>query len=452
MTDLISLNELKLTPDWAKEPKGRNPYADHPGTRDAGGRGSSFRERRDRRGGGRPPGRRESHGKKPSGFDRRRDDHRRPNQAQTEPPVALEIDFLPDKNCVASIARQLKAAHAAYPLFTLGRMFLQQPERHVVRIRSTDENRPLYRFADGGEIALNQDGLMGPAFDHHLEEFYEREVIEKDAPSGHFQSVAFCPKTGTLLGPTNHHAYPFKLRSHYERHFQNRLSFERFRSLIEIKSDPESIEKWKEQIRFEEHFKPRETDGAPVLESREAARKHFAGEIFPGLVKENREFLCPASRIGAIVDRRINRAIKEAWDKEMRFPAKISSALRIRLLKAGLHTFKHRKRILHVCSVRPRCLEGEHPPVAPSIAAILDAVKARPRCTRKDLATTILGEAPPEETKAKSELAANLHWLLLEGLVVEFFDGTLDLPLPHRSGEKKGAPPSARHGPRTAEA
>jgi hypothetical protein len=65
------------------------------------------------------------------------------------------------------------------------------------------------------------------------------------------------------------------------------------------------------------------------------------------------------------------------------------------------------------------------------IAAILSAIEAHPRISRPELASLLLGEQteiPDLETK-KSALASDLHYLIHAGHVIEFHDGSLDLPL-----------------------
>jgi hypothetical protein len=58
-----------------------------------------------------------------------------------------------------------------------------------------------------------------------------------------------------------------------------------------------------------------------------------------------------------------------------------------------------------------------------------------PRISKRDLAVKILGATNPEDpetpehTARKTQLAADLHYLVRAGHVIEFADGRLDLPL-----------------------
>jgi hypothetical protein len=60
----------------------------------------------------------------------------------------------------------------------------------------------------------------------------------------------------------------------------------------------------------------------------------------------------------------------------------------------------------------------------------LETLKASPRINRKEFAKKFIGPDTDvaEAEKTKLALAADLHWMIREGHVIEFNDGSLDLP------------------------
>jgi hypothetical protein len=131
--------------------------------------------------------------------------------------------------------------------------------------------------------------------------------------------------------------------------------------------------------------------------------------------------------------------LRDSWEKERGFPAQLVNHLRPYLLEAGLHFFKHRKRILYISAIKPmRIAAGQD--LAGNLAAIIAAVEAQPKLTRRDLAAKILGEhhEAPEMLEQKAQLARDLHYLVHAGHVIEFHDGTLDLPLPPGGQQPQG--------------
>ena len=82
--------------------------------------------------------------------------------------------------------------------------------------------------------------------------------------------------------------------------------------------------------------------------------------------------------------------------------------------------------------------------VSTGLSVVLSTIKSYPKISRKQLAekalAKLIGEKSTDESSqeyqhAKTTLATDLIWLAKAGHVIEFADGTLDLPLPPRPVE-----------------
>ena len=129
-------------------------------------------------------------------------------------------------------------------------------------------------------------------------------------------------------------------------------------------------------------------------------------------------------------DRALGRAIEEAWSAETRSPSKMMQELAGGLRQAGLNIFRHRRGMLFVSPIRARIFGHERAGVSSSINAILEKVAGAPGINRKLLAEQLApaGAEAADLERAKMTLASDLHWLISEGYVIEFNDGSLDLP------------------------
>jgi hypothetical protein len=481
MADPLPSLDLRLTPDWLKESESANRYADYADQEPEGRGNRGRRERRDERP-RRPtqnrqrrdpgPPRRESGGpNRPTsqprparpqsqpgreGFagqhsDRLGDGSRRPReetvQEQVEP-AAVQVDFLPEERAFSKVIQQIKQGHAAYPLFGLARMFLERPERHRVRIRSLDDAVMVYQLGDDGPVATEMSALERIAFNEKKDDFYTSEIVEKEPIKGNFTSVARCGLSGRLLGPTNYHTFQKVIRSLYEQRFSRRMSFEEYRRSIEITSDPELVNQWKEEARKVVTYATKDQEDPVTFENLAAMEHHFRTNHLDKLIKP-----CLAAEITGDVarhlpDRSIIAAIRRARERENRFPAQMAGALRHGLNQSGLHVFKHKKRILYISTIRPQLFDSNQAKVSAGLEAILATLRSYPRITRKQLAEKVLKrllgeksteESSPEYQQAKNSLPTDLLWLAKAGHVIEFADGTLDLPLPPKAVEKPGA-------------
>ena len=161
----------------------------------------------------------------------------------------MRIEFLPESKGLDGITRQIKAGNRAYPLFGTARLFLEKPERHRVRITSLDAAVPLYQVGDG-PVSFDRAAIERGAFRGARAEYYSEEIVQGEPLKGNFSNVARCRTTGTLLGPTNYHAYQPGLRKLYEERFSRRMSFPEFQQHeIEVLNDEQAIADWKEQAR-----------------------------------------------------------------------------------------------------------------------------------------------------------------------------------------------------------
>ena len=466
MSDEPTDFDLKMMPDWLKEAPAKNPYANYeskefdrprrdfdrsgpprPGQRPGGG----DRDRRSPGGRSGPRdekrGPRRDQGRQGGGPSRDRAGGR-PSQPFQKParlvetvPASIRVEFLPDSNCVASVARQIKATSHACPLFGLAKMFLARPERHRVRLTTTDAAALLFQCGENGPIALDRAILEKIAFTAMQSRFYSSETVQRDPVKGNFTNVARCRLSGKLLGPTNYHTYQPTLRKLYEERFSRRMDFQEYLREIEISTNPEAVEAWKEEVRNVTTFKTLTEPEPVVFESLAAVEQHFRKTYLDQLIHTAPTFEITGELSRSLPDRRIAAAVKKAWEQELQFPGGLMHHLRRELGEAGLHIFKHRKRMQFISVIRPDRFKGSTQTLSENIAVILETIDTMPKCTRVDLANKILQskQADPDLPKLKTALAADLHWLIHAGHVIEFQDGKLDLPLAPKQLEKEAA-------------
>jgi hypothetical protein len=427
----VDLLDLKLLPAWVNEQKN---YAHYQG--DEGGpveRGSMHprrgRDRPSRK--AKPPRAFKKTGEGDRRLPARRVQDRQGKDRHTPLDVVasqVAIHFLPRGSAVENVATQIKSGSVAYSLFALARLFLEKPERYGVRLATKPES-PLYQLGEGGAISADQQFLESNAFRFAKEDFYKIDIVQSDPIKGNFSNVARCKLSGTLLGPTNHHDYQRRLRNLYEQRFSRRMSFADYQRQIEIVNDPAAVEQWKEDARKVTIFTTVHEETPATFASASEAERHFRQNYFPGLIRTAQEIAIDGVLSRRLPDRALHRAIEDAWTLETRSPSKMMQELTGKFREAGLNIFRHRRGMLFVSPIRVRPLVQDRAAVSPAVSAVLETLRATPGINRKELAEKlIVGLSGEELERAKLALASDLHWLVGEGYVIEFNDGSLDLP------------------------
>jgi hypothetical protein len=459
------LFDLKLLPAWVKEPVEPRSYEHYTGEEREGPRDGRRppRDKRDRKFKGpafkaqrpfkapdahepkkvgrdsesvREPGRspRRSPSRAEAGPARRPMDHGQDRHArERRSPVArmpLEITtrFLPYSRVFENVAAQIKSGSVAYSVFALARLFLEKPERYEVRL-TAKAGSPLYQLGENGAVSLNREFLERNAFQLVPEDFYKIDITQSDPIKGNFSNVARCRLSGTLLGPTNHHNYQPQLRTLYEQRFSRRMSFPDYQRQIEIVNDPALIEQWKEQARTVTTFKTLNDEPSSTFSSAAEAERHFRSNYLPGLVRSVDEVTISGVLSRRLPDRTLNRALEDAWTHETRSPSNMMQELAGRFRQAGLNVFRHRRGMLFVSPIRVRPFVHTQAEVSSSVNAILEILAAAPGTNRKELFEKLIADVASEEVESrKLALASDLRWLINEGYLIEFNDGSLDLP------------------------
>ncbi len=304
-------------------------------------------------------------------------------------------------------------------------------------------------MAKASSVSVDRSFLERNAFRFGQADFYKIEVTETEPIKGNFTNVARERLSGTLLGPTNHHDYQRHLRNLYEQRFSRRMSFSDFQRQIQIVTDPAEIEKWKEEARKVTTYSTLREDPIQTFSSITEAERHFQKNYLPGIIKPVSEIVIdgPASR--QLPDRALNKVIENEWNRETRSPSPMMQELAAEFREVGLHVFRHRKGMLFVSPVFPRPFRHEETGVSSQVRAILEIIGAQPRIGRKELADKIIaGSSGEDAEKTKLALASDLIWLINAGHVIEFNDGSLDLPRVKKPKEESAVEGEAEAGPK----
>ncbi len=425
----ISLINLELLPDWAKETSFKRPsIAPEKSPRKTG---HSNRER--------IPHRQHLQEK-----NRQTRTSYRPETSATSSLANIKILFLPESNALQSVVEQIRTSIRAYPLFGLARMFLEKPERYLADLQSypTGEDKipkPLYQCKMCESIALNETRILAHIFKEHQDLFYQKKQESVETPKGSFSSVVRCQLNGAILGPVNHHAYQENLMRLYKMEFRH-LSFERFKQSMITVRDPEAIKKWQEGASQKTTYICLQVSEPKVLSSMEEVERHFRQTHFEKATRQSPEFTMSSDILHKLDDSTLVAEIRSVWESERRFPRNFSNQLRKSFLKMGLQVFRGKKGMLFVSLVHPKPLVADTLNVSKIICDILAFIKANPGYDRKKVLEAISPPLTPsvssnEITKTSTSECAptsslilqDLYWLIREGYVIEYNHGGLEV-------------------------
>ncbi|MCB1224627.1 MAG: hypothetical protein KDK99_02340 [Verrucomicrobiales bacterium] len=399
----LDLSDLKLMPAWVanfnkslaalpRHDEGGSEDRPHRGDRREGGdrrgRGGDRREggrgeRRDFRGrdrdrfggdrprgdrprGDRPPGDR-PFGDRPrkGGFRGRDRDSRdeRPRRPWIEIPEAITASVHPDDKSLDALADHIRSSGHAFSLFEIARLVLSNPHGFGVRFLC-DEGRPtgLFHCAAADALFLTKEEAIHSLLQgDQLSTWYQVEDIELEAPKGNFASISVCGFSGELLGPASHHSSrEAVLRIHRER-FAN-MPLEDYKRRIRTETDPELIQKWKDEQSKGRQWTPivaeGETAATPLKNPREV-EAHFRTHHADQVIQEVRDVTVLASTDKDHASPGLMLLLRRAVDGARKHPFDMAQRLAAGFERRGLKSFKRRGGKLFVSRAKPRPLAAD---------------------------------------------------------------------------------------------
>ena len=478
--------EKLFLPAWAQEEPSASKYAKYEGME---GRSEARGDRRGPRrgGGGREAGRPRGPNRRPSsgpgqpgrpeharrGPGRERGERRGPRSDQAQEPreplplPELSLSLVPEEKGVESLARQIKMAGRAYPLFDIAHMILQKPERYTV-VFGTKKNgegkilQSLFQCALDETLWLSEDEAVAHVLNKHFNTFYQADRTATEPPKGKYTFVAQCGLSGMILGPPNHHDYQNQLRKLHAERF-SRMPFEAYKARVKIVRDEEVVKKWVEDQSWKTEYVCLNMPEPLRLNGRDAVEKHFRENHKDNIIKAVDTYTLSGTAARSLRSPGLVRLVRSAWEDQRRFPLQIATVLSQQFAGHGLQFFKVNRTITHVCVARPHYLDLELIPVSDGVKRIVDYIQAHPKCSRRQLVEALAPTPPPapialpaegqppaaavpekpEPTPEQTVVIADLHWLIHQGHVIEFANGILECakkPLPK---PPKPAPPAA---------
>ncbi len=459
----------------------RGPRREGGGFRDRGPRrdgapaGGPGGFRKDRPEGERPPRRDGERGPRREG-DRRGD--RRGPPREPLPRLDVNVSFLPDRERLALVARDIQASRRAFPLIHIANLFLGGDDRYLVKLElppPKQEGEPRKLFAqclDCHRAFLSRANAEAHVLNGHIGKFFDIEEIEVEPPSGTYTCVARCQLSGELLGPPNDHSYNERLQELWSTRFSHMPKSE-YLSHIETVRDEALVEQWKESMRKKTVYrlkaeylpKPKPADGepaaAPAPAPAPAAEAEAPAEPAPeaapaeapapapapeppkgpamtkaeaqdwmrnrvnGMLRESARCMLPGAVSRRFDDPSLRREVSMAWQRETRFPFTLSLALRPAFRHMKMHLFKINARETYVTAIAPSPVDlATAPDIVKEIVAFLEA---NPGATRQSLRDGLRPGADAE-SKEVQDLLRHLDNLVANGGVIAFYNGTLGLP------------------------
>ena len=216
------------------------------------------------------------------------------------PAPGVKVTINPAVEAVRLVVKEIHQVARVYSLFDIAQILLDKRERCTLNIVS-DEKRGsvMFRGLKDNSLFLTKEEAVAHFWQSGpIEELYEVEDTETDAPAGNFQVVAKCGLSGEWLGPPNFHAYQTNLRRLHREKFSN-MDFDRYASRVKTERGEEAVNAWLETMKIRRRWRVKGSSDEDWTFDRSVVERDFATKHFGEAFKEVRETELPGDVLPA---------------------------------------------------------------------------------------------------------------------------------------------------------
>ena len=412
----------------------------------------------------------------------------RPEQRMPYDSPYFSVTFYPEDTSFNALVKTVRASCRTIELFEIARTVLGKSERFTVLLTRRDPNaprpavpsrqgpgtneaagaegaparadanaEPIYLSVPDNLPFESEEAALSHVLSTHFAQFFDSAEVEVEPPKGNYQVINRDSVTGELLGPPNYHRYAQIVQQHYTAK-NIRIPFEAYKARIESVRDPEAVTQWLEKMkkvtRFTSKLPVAEGQTATTFDAWEEARAFLLSTAKDKLVRTAAHARFHGREVDTLPPGEIRRAVEGTLERQRRFPLDTANALRGRLRREHFTIFKKgAKGVSYVCAVK-RKFRVPGQTFADSIGSVISFIEAHPMVKAGELPRRFLGlgaETPAgadagaalagvltiEQREKVGRLQGDLLWLVREGYVTEFIDGSLYAPPPMVESRKK---------------
>jgi hypothetical protein len=353
------------------------------------------------------------------------DDRGRENRAIPPP---FEVQFYQEDTSFNLLLDEMRKNCKTYELFVVARLILQKPERFVAAVRRRPNQEgvrlPLFLSLLDDLVFSTEHEAMTYIIQHHIEEFFDVVDEAVEPPKGRFTCVHRCGVTKKLLSAPNYHKYRTILRAHFDAEIHS-MPFERFIAKIETTKEESDIQSWIQQMSHKITYTPKMIDETVTdLEPRDSldgVKNYLLQHFKDRILRSVTTIRVAGVAIESLPSRAISHAIKFFLQRQREFPFDTASNLRFRFRRAGFGIYrKGKKGFIHICAVRRKFRE-ESDIFEANVQALIDFLESHETITLPLIQRDYIEGNHLQE----KDVLGGLDWLIREGYVVNYDNGTL---------------------------
>ena len=329
----------------------------------------------------------------------------------------FKITVNADQKILDALKKAIIKSSASYSLEEINNAILDKKNSLQITIENLGEKESFYitRFDDS--IFRTKSSAINHIVENGLKHVVDINEKIGENPNGKFKSILRCSHTKLLLPPKSFHDFEVIIKTHLMNN-NIKMNYEKFVNQLEIIEDEKEINEWKNKPLKKIIYITKTKDNKRSFDKIETLKSFLSSAGSDNLIKTKKIVKVKGSNIDRFENNLSGLVINflktsYQWKKDLFF------SILINLKKSGFCIFKYGpNNYLFAVSTKPKKIDLEN--LSENCVKIVKYIQLENPVT----ILKILSQY--EEMKLqKNQILIELKWLIKEGYLREFSDGTI---------------------------
>ena len=330
----------------------------------------------------------------------------------------FKITVNPDKTILDTLKRGIRKSGISYSLEEINSAIIDKKNRLQITIENLKEQETFFITTFDNSVFYTKSNAINHIVEKGLKHVVDITETIGENPSGNFKNILKCPESGILLPPKSFHDFEAIIKTHLIEK-KIKLNYNNYLNKLITVEDEITINEWKNTPLKKLIFTTRELGSTKrSFNSIEAVQGYISSTETNQFIKTNKVIKIKGDSIdnfekdlaGFISDFLKN---SYQWKKDLFFNTLIN------FKKSGFYIFKYGpKNYLFAAGQKPKTIEITK--ISENCVKIVKYIQK----TEPIKIISILSQSG-EMKLEKNQILVELKWLVKEGYVKEFSDGTI---------------------------
>ena len=330
----------------------------------------------------------------------------------------FKITVNPDKTILDTLKRGIRKSGISYSLEEINSAIIDKKNRLQITIENLKEQETFFITTFDNSVFYTKSNAINHIVEKGLKHVVDITETIGENPSGNFKNILKCPESGILLPPKSFHDFEAIIKTHLIEK-KIRLNYNNYINKLIIVEDEITINEWKITPLKKLIFTAKELNGNKrIFNSVEAVQGYISSTETNQFIKTNKVIKVKGDSIDNFekdLAEFISDFLKNSyqWKKDLFFNTLIN------FKKSGFYIFKYGpKNYLFAAGQKPKTIEITK--ISENCVKIVKYIQK----TEPIKIISILSQSG-EMKLEKNQILVELKWLVKEGYVKEFSDGTI---------------------------